>query len=353
MAEIRPFEPSDLAAAATLLRGTLPDWMSDEQVPRFLTATLLDDPWADPEIPSLVAIGDDGEIIGFVGSQVRRFQFGDREVRGVCPSHLTVAADRRGGAAGALLLRRLLTSGQDFTFSDTADDTVARMWKTLGGNIDAARACDWMIVLRPMRWIRGVASAGLRRDLGREHAPVGALPFQAAGPRLLPRAFPEAEADVVGEDVDSAAIVSHLTELTRGTKLHGAYDERYLDHLFAEVEELFGPLTRRLVRRGGRAIGWYAYLVDSRSVARVLHVSASAREADSVLAELLVHARQAGVAVATGRLEPHLVVPLRRRIAVVGFARQPVIHSHDPELLAVLASDDSLLTRLDAEWFAN
>ena len=87
--------------------------------------------------------------------------------------------------------------------------------------------------------------------------------------------------------------------------------------------------------------------------ARVLHVSASAREADSVLAELLAHARQAGVAVASGRLEPHLVVPLRRRIAVVGFARQPVIHSHDPELLAVLASDDSLLTRLDAEWFAN
>jgi hypothetical protein len=47
-----------------------------------------------------------------------------------------------------------------------------------------------------------------------------------------------------------------------------------------------------------------------------------------------------------------LVVPLRRRLAILGFARQPVIHSRDPELLATLGTAGSLLTRLDSEWFA-
>ena len=152
MADIRPFERADLPEVSGLLREILPDWMPDEEIPRFLAATLLDVTWSDPDLPSLVAV-EGGQVIGFIGSQVRRYRLDDRELRAVCSSHLTVASGHRGGAAGALLLRRLMTAGQDFTYSETVNDIVARMWQTFGGHLDAARACDWMIVLRPVRWL--------------------------------------------------------------------------------------------------------------------------------------------------------------------------------------------------------
>jgi hypothetical protein len=353
MADIRPLERADLPAVVPLVRSIRPDWLSEEEIPSFLASTLIDDPWSDGDLPPLIATADDGEVVGFIGSQVRRFRFGDRQVRGVCPSHLVVVPDRRAGAAGALLLRRLLTAGQDFTFSDTANDEVVRMWRTFGGNLDSARACDWMIVLRPVRWLRGVTAAAIRRrPVGREQVPVGAIPFQAAGPRIARRAFPEPEPEVAGEDVDAAAIVEHLPETTRGLRFFGDHDEQFLDHVFGQVRSLLGEAVRRLVRRGGRPVGWYAYVPDPRGVGRVLHIAANEREAEPVLGELIAHARAQGCALVSGRLEPHLLVPLRRRLAVLGFARQPVIHAHEPELLAALAAGDSLLTRLDSEWFA-
>ena len=36
---------------------------------------------------------------------------------------------------------------------------------------------------------------------------------------------------------------------------------------------------------------------------------------------------------------------------MIGFARQPVIQVHDPEVHALLATSGSLLTHLDGEWY--
>lgn len=350
MADIRPLQRADLSAIAALWHAHLtPE--PEEQISQFLAATLIDDPWSDEELPSLVATGDDGEVIGFIGSQARRFRLDDRVLRGVCASHLTVAADRRGGAAGALLLRRLLTAGQDFTFSDTANARTARIWQTLGGQLDHTRACDWMVVLRPVRWLRKLTTDGLlRRPRGH---PVGALPFQSVRRHGGRWAFPEPEPDVTGEDVDAATIVEQLPEMTREFQLWVDYDERFLDHLFGEVESRFGRLARRLVRRGKRPIGWYAYIPSPGNMNRVLHLLTTDRDADAVLGDLVAQAREQKSAVIAGRHEPHLTRALERRLPVLGFARRPVIHCHDPEIRATLATGSSVLTQLDSEWWVN
>ena len=129
------------------------------------------------------------------------------------------------------------------------------------------------------------------------------------------------------------------------------YDEEHLDHLFSQVESFWGPAVRRLVRRGERPIGWYAYVPRPGGTSRVLHLAAIEREVDTVLAELVAHAKAQGSAVLTGRGEPHLMEPLSRRFAVFGLARRPILHTNNPELAAVLATDASLLTRLDGEVF--
>jgi GNAT superfamily N-acetyltransferase len=356
MADIRPLERSDLPAVVELLKANLPLWVPENQMLDSLAAALIDHPWVDERLPSLVAMDEDGKLIGFIAAHVRRLRFEDRELRAVCCSHLTVAPGRRGGAAGALLLRRLLTSGQDLTFSDTANAEVSRMWQTFGGHLDHARACDWMVVLRPIRWLRVLATdVVLRRDLGRGQIPVGAFPFQAVRRRSGRWAFPEPDPDVIGEDVDAANIVERLPEITRGFRLRVDYGEEFLDHLFGQVESQFGRLTKRLVRRGDRPLGWYAYVPNRRGVSRVMHLLTPTLDidADAVLGDLVAHARAEGSTVLAGRHEPHLTETLQRRLPVLGFAQRPVIHCHDPEILATLATGSSLLTRLDGEWFVS
>jgi hypothetical protein len=86
-------------------------------------------------------------------------------------------------------------------------------------------------------------------------------------------------------------------------------------------------------------------------VSRVLHLDALTAEVDAVVGELVESGRAQGGAVLAGRKEPHLEAPLRRRFAVLGFARRPVVHTHDPEVTSVAATDSSLLTQLDSEWW--
>jgi hypothetical protein len=353
MASIRPLERADLPAVATMLRAHLPGWSRGEG---FLARTLIDHPWTDGDPLALVSLTDDDEVVGFFGAQARRLRLDSRELRGVCCAQLVVVPDRR-GVAGARLLSHVLSGPQDLTFVDSATEPVVRMWRAFGGHLDQARACDWMLVLRPARWLGNVLAAPVRRQsLGRRRAPVGAVPFQAAGRRLAKRAFPaEAGADITGEITTAEAITEQLPHLTSQVRLRVEYDANALQHQFGLVESVAGPLVRRLVRHRERPIGWYAYLPRRRAASRVLNLTALEVHADAVLGELVRHARTQGCTVLTGRLEPHLAGALSRRFAVLGFGIRPLVHTHDHELDAVLATSSSLLTELDcvdSQWWA-
>ena len=290
-----------------------------------------------------MAVGPGNDVIGFTGVQVRRMRLNGRSIRGVHSGHGVVKPDRRGGAVGALLIGRVLSGPQELTWSDGAIDPVAGVFRTHGGHLDHARACDWLLVLRPARWFRGFTAAAIRRQANSRHiVPVAALPFQAIGRRILPSAFPEDSAGVIGEDATAATIVSHLPELNKRLRVWVEHDEEHLDHLFGLVryfnglESFHGPLVCRLVRRGKRPIGWYAYVARSGGASRVLHLGAPEKEADAVLGELIGRARAQGSAALAGRAEPHLQRALNRRFAVLGYARQPTILAKDPELAAVM-----------------
>ncbi len=288
-------------------------------------------------------------MIGFVGAQVRRFRLDDRSLTGVCASHLTVDPASRGGATGALLFRRLLLGGQDFTYADSGNDEALRMCRAFGGDFDHARCYDWMITLRPVRWLSRLATATGRRQRIDKDVPVRALPLKP--PRRGGK--PESPAGIAGVDADAAGIVAALAMIKKGPRLRVDYEEAPLGYLLREVEAHFGGLTVRVVRREGEPIGWYAHVPVSPVVVRVLHLFAAERHAQDVLGELLVGARASGAAVVCGRVEPHLTRALEARRTLVGFARLPWIHARDPELQGVLGSTDAAVTQLDAEWFIN
>jgi GNAT superfamily N-acetyltransferase len=344
MTTIRPMDRDDLPLVAALL----PDWASNQ---RGLGAAVLDYPWADEELPSLVAVDDDDGVIGFIGSQVRRMQFDGREIRGVCCTQLAVAPEHRGGPAGARLLRQLVSGPQEVTWSDGATDPVRRVWQALGGHLDYPRAADFFLLLRPARWLAGVGRALAKREpVGREQIPVGGFPFAALGQRLN-RREPVDRTGITGADAVVAAIVESQPEIWPKLRVGVEWDEPQLKHVFAEVDGAVGPLVSRVVRRNGRPIAWYAYLLRPGGISKILHFAAAERDAEQAFADLVDHARSAGSAGLAGRAEPHLEETLRHRLAVLGLARQPILHAKDPELAAALATGSALLTRLAGEVF--
>jgi hypothetical protein len=352
VATIRPLERDDLPAVADLVRANLRGWNRDAGV---LERNLIDHPWAENPVRSLVAVHEDGTLIGSIGAQSRRILFEGRKLEAVCVSHLAVAAERRAGAAGVLLVRGLLAGDQDITWTDSGTPGVVRIWRMLGGDIDHARTCDWMLVIRPGRWLRRVATAvaSPRAWLGPATAPVRGVPLPSRSP--ADDGEQRRNGEIRSEDASAAEVAAELPSITRRIRLRVDHDESYLEYIGSYLEQLgLGDvLVRRLVRRGGAAIGWYAYLARPGS-GRVIHVGAAAAEADAVVSALLEDARGRDIAVISGRLEPHLDEPIRRRDALLALRQQPLIHSRNPELVAAAGSSASLLTELDlidSEWW--
>jgi hypothetical protein len=342
VAEIRPLERDDLPAVAELVRANIYGWSRDAGT---LERLLVDHPWSSDPLPSLVAVDEAGTPIGSIGAQVRRLRLGDRELVGVAVSHLVVAADKRAGAAGVMLVRALLGGDQDVTFTDSGTPEVVRIWRALGGHLDHGRTSDWMLVLSPRRWLVGLARTKLSRTrtIDRRATPVPAFPMASARRAELETGD---ESPVVGEDVSAARLADELDQLAAGIGLRVAYDRRALEAQFEFLRSLGEQVVCRVVRRGERALGWYAYLLRPLS-SRVLCVAAPAVNADAVLGELVADATRRGATVLSGRFEPHLEAAIRERPAVMALAQQPIVHTPDLELLEAVRSGASLLTEFD------
>ena len=352
MATIRALEREDIPTVTRLVRENLPGWRHDEA---FLEHALIGHPWTPEVPPSLVALDDEGQIVGSIGAQARHLVFDGARLNGISVSHLVVDPQRRGGAAGALLVKRLLAGEQDLTWTDSGTEDVVRIWRTFGARIDHVRACNWMLVLRPGSWLRQVASLRLRRDRTlRQTVSVAALPLHAAGTRLLPRSSPvSAPSGVVGEDASSSQIVEELPAATKGIRLRVDYDVSYLSSVSENAGSASAPVVQRLVRRAETPVGWYAY-IRQPGVSRLIHLAARPREVESVFGEFEAHARSHGATALAGRVEPHLHEPLHRRYAAIGLGQRPLVHAHDPELRALLGSSAALITEMDlidSEWW--
>ena len=83
MSEVRPMTQDEIPQIAELYRVVDDsDWrIPPSEVAGFFQRILVEDPWADAEIPTLVHVEDSGEITGFIGSHVRRMHFDDTTIR--------------------------------------------------------------------------------------------------------------------------------------------------------------------------------------------------------------------------------------------------------------------------------
>jgi hypothetical protein len=264
MIAIRPLTRADLEPAAQLFQRVMNGGRDGHapEVQRFLESTLFESPWADPDLPCLAAVDDEGRLAGWVGVGLRRMRLGTRPVRLVVCSNLVVDAEFRDLAVGAQLLKSLLSGPQDATISDTPSEAVRRIWLLLGGESVAVGSIHWVRLLQP--WAIALQLLADHRLDGRSPALArraahlldrGTL--LAAGGRLRPALESPTE-----EPLDPDALLEHLDAVTARRALAPAYDRRYLEWLFAEMAraERKGRVVARLVRtETGSVAGWYVY----------------------------------------------------------------------------------------------
>lgn len=354
MSPVRPLQRGDLPAVASLYEQVMRS--GTRHAPAGLAPaferTLLDHPWADPEIPSLVYEDGEGCIVGFIGSNVRRLKADGRSLRMGCSGPLVTDPAARTMAVGALLLAAYLRGPQDLSITDGATRTVQRIWERLGGQTAHLRCVTWTRLFKP--WQAGGDALLARRNATAWQRPLRPLwrLLDAATRRVVRSAVSVERPATTAELLTPAALVEHAPAAPG--PLRPDYDETFLEWLFDEMAKVTrrGPLVRRLVRtRDGGVLGWYVAYLPPGQMGQVMQIAAPRGAVDPVVDHLFHDAQQSGVSALQGRLEPHLLEPLSQRRCILRRGERALVHSRDPELLAAIALGHAMLTRMEGEWW--
>ena len=352
-ATIRPLERVDLPSVAALFRESFRAGPphTDEALAEFFGRTLLDQPWADPEIPSLVAVGEQGRPVGFVAAEVRRMSLGGQALRFAWAAHTAVAPAARRSAVGVLLMQRLLEGPQDATLGDSASPLMEQMWLRLGGRRLDLKAIHWVRVFRPASVAAHVAAPArprLRRGMRRLAGRLDALIPPPAQRAIAPPPAPGLE-----EPLTPTAMLEGMPRVARRLDLCPAYDEAYLQWLFAEMPRVRSrgePVARLVRNERGRPIGWFIYYLRPGWRSEVLQVAATGeRDLGCVIDHLLAHAYAHGSAAVRGRLEPGMLQAVAGRRCLLWHRGGTLVHARDPGVLAATRSDRALITRLEGD----
>jgi hypothetical protein len=350
---IRPLARSDIPEVVSLYEFVS---RSGSRTPApalgsYFERTLLDHPWADPEIPSLVYTTPQGGIAGFVGSHVRQMVLDGKPIRLACSGQLISDPAARSRGVGAILLRRYFEGPQDVTMTDGATEVVRRIWKGLGGSIAFLSSISWV---RPLNW-RFAGNRALER-FGIAGWKPAALPVlwmtQAVADRFVATSLRVDDPPGRTEALLPADLVDHLPAISGHRRLQPNYSEEYLTWLFREMAKVTtrGELIKRLVRNDrGRVLGWYVAYLQPRGISQVMQVGAKDRDVDAVLDHLFYDAHRSGSAILTGQMEPLLFEPLTKRRCFLHLSGNFMFHSRNPDIANAILTGQAMITRLEGE----
>jgi hypothetical protein len=348
---IRPLQKNDLPEVAALFELVMRT--GSRTPPRQLAdyfERLLDHPWADPEIPSLVYCDQTGRIVGFIGSHVRRLRFHGERIRVGLSGQFMSHPDARSRAVGALLLRRYFAGPQDMTMTSGVGE-ITRIWKALGGQV---------AVLGSIRWVRifnlgSTAGYALERVGKAGWKPVVrplVSAVQAFTDRLPVVSLRVPEPVTRTEDLSAQALLEYLPSVSGHFRMRPDYDEKFLDWLFREMTEVKsrGNLVKRLVLDAdGRVLGWYVAYLQPGGISQVVQIGAKERDVQAVLDHLFHDAQHSGAALLFGQLEPLLFEPLTRRRCLLHPGGNFLVHSRHPQILDAVLTGQAMISRMDGE----
>lgn len=299
--------------------------------------TFLNHPWADPELPSLVYRNEHGEIVGFLGSHVRRFHLNGRPVRIAFVGQLVVEASYRRRGVGTLLLRHHFSGPQDASVTDNATDPTRRIWEALGGHTLNRLSLSWVRPLRPFSVAidHVLRRRGPLRDVARS---VGSA-LDAVVTALPQRSFRLADAAGHREPLTPEAFLACFSEIVGEQELVADYDEAFMGWLLRELDGSWGKenVSAKLVRGSENVLeGWFIYYMDRR-IAHVLEIGGTKRALDDILVHVCQDADEMGAIAVTGRFETTLREALDDHLYLLRLSGHALLHSKDNEVATAIA----------------
>jgi hypothetical protein len=334
------------------------DWrIPAGELPGWLERTLFGHPWVDPQIPSLVYAEHSGEILGFVGSHVRRMRFDGQPIRMAAAGPLIAHPSVRNRGVGARLLRTFFTGPQDLTITDGASDEIRQIFELVGGQMMHPSSMVWARVFRPFSYLGNRAlhaNVHVRHRVkpwARRLLPALDMPANSGASRYFHA--PQCS-ETTDEQLTPQLLLENLPLLARSLRLAPDYDRAMLEWLFAELSNnrTWGTPHRRLVRsEAGRVLGWYVYFAKPDEGCQVIQLAAHERHEGAVLDNLFAHAFAHDGAAVQGRVEGRILPGLARRGALFRFSPRSLVFTRNSDLLGAITSGHALLTRLEGEWW--
>lgn len=350
---IRPFAEADIPAVANLynrvfLKTNTPAPAAlQERFRRFY----FQNPWVDPELPSLLYAEPDGSITAFLGLLPRPFSGSGRTIRVAVSSNFMVDPARRGGLAAIQLLKAFFDGPQDLSMAE-GGDTSLKIWEAVGGRRVYVRSLNWLRLLRP-------AAYGLNSASGTSWEPVATLfkPGAWVADQLL-AAYPLnplklAPSPPACTEIGADELLALYREDPVGA-IRPVYDRPALEWLLRTLADKtsYGTLKSVVVRDGkGETLGWFVYYLNRKGASEVLQLRARGDALVPVIEAMLAHASRSGLTALSGQCTPTVMGPLSKRGA---FFRNTgawfLAHARDPELVRMLEQDQLSFSRLEGEW---
>jgi hypothetical protein len=359
MSQIREFVESDIPQAADLNwrvlrkgKGPSPPALRD-----FFRKLFFENPWFDKSLPSLVYEGENKQVVGFLGVVPRIMSFRGEPIRAAFGSNLAVYPENRASLAGFHLVKAYLEGKQDLSLTDTANNVTANIQKELGAATLGLETIHWARPLRPTQYaLEFLAHRKERRASNTAKFLAKPLSFitDKIGAAIFDDQFRNNSHDLKGEDLDAEELLGNLSQLGSEYSLRPTYDQSTLVWLLNFMDEMkaFGELRRRTLRNNhNKIVGWYIYYLKPGAIGEVVQVGSKRHFGKEVYNHLFQDAWRHGAIGLHGRVEARWLRDLFETGCVFyRGGRWMQAYSRRPELIGLLQSNDTLLTRLDGEW---
>jgi hypothetical protein len=308
-------------------------------------------PSRDPELPSLVYIGPDEAVTGFIGVITLRMSFRGSPIRAAVGSSFMVEKPKDHPFAGAALLKAFLDGPQELSITDSANSISVALWKQFGARLLPVESMKWLRVLRPAGLALSIL--GDRIPLVNVARPICVAVDRAATPNRF-RLKAKVMARTIDVDRNDDLLINYLREFAAQYSLRPIWDVDCLKWRLSHAAQnrRRGRLVCRVVYgRGALPIGCYVYSCRPHGVASVLQTITSS-DAGIVLDSLLEDAYQNRCVAVRGRAHSRLVDELLLHNCIFFSSGSVLVHSRNAAIMEDACSGNALLIGLAGEEWA-
>jgi hypothetical protein len=299
---------------------------------------------AEGKSASLVHVGHDGRLDGFMGIALAQMTLDGTPLRVGVTGCYMAASRERSGRAGLALYRAARSMGLDLYISDTANQITAQVAIAHGSKLLADHSLEWMRLLHVGRLAADMTERRFGAAAG-AGARLLAPAIDAAG-RLAVRPL-EAKGAAATREIDAATFLERAEPHFARYRLRPAWTRESGLALMALASEKRrnGPLRFfETVVAGGRAPGCFALYLERGRVSLLLEALAEPRQMEATLRAAMLIAQSEGASAIRGATRPSLT-PALFPIPGVLYRHNAAtfIHVKRPDVIAAIGAGEALL----------